>query len=186
MVGSVGCSKCEYNCGDDKTNQTVQCSWSKEMKRLEVSLKIQPDGKTVVAECIHIAEELRGMGTLVGNDEYKIVSFDSLGFTSHNNTLCVRGKSRHLDYKVDSKLFNTSQEAQTYVKIMNELIDEFNNPKTDWSKVEEDTYVLVLDKKGIIDGYRGKFIKYIADIKKLVVRVGNEVNVVDEDKVELV
>ena len=55
----------------------------------------------------------------------------------------------------------------------------------DWSKVEEGTQVLVMDKKGIIDGYRGKFIKYISDINKLVVRVGDEVYIVDEDKVEL-
>ena len=25
-VGSVGCNKCEYNCGNDKINQIVQCS----------------------------------------------------------------------------------------------------------------------------------------------------------------
>ena len=31
----------------------------KEMKRLEVSLKIQPDGKTVVAESTYIDDELR-------------------------------------------------------------------------------------------------------------------------------
>lgn len=36
----------------------------------------------------------------------------------------------------------------------------------DWNKVEEGTDVLVMDKKGIIDGYRGKFIKYISDIKE--------------------
>ena len=41
---------------------------------------------------------------------------------------------------------------------------------TDWHKVEEGTNVLVLDKNGIIDGYRGRFVKYIADIKKIVVR----------------
>ena len=39
MVGSVGCSKCEYNCGDDKTSQTVQCSWQMDLKSIAVSFE---------------------------------------------------------------------------------------------------------------------------------------------------
>ena len=263
MVGSIVCGKCEYNCGTDRVNQTVQCSWQKEskemdlksiavrfenfeqyeaiiekfkdsgfelssaenvyssgevgytsscdyvcvltesalqgkkiisyeqfiggkeMKRLEVTLKIQPDGKTVVAECTHIAEELRGMGTLAGKDEYKIHSFDNLNFTSHNNNLCVRGSNRHLDYIVDYKLFDTSQEAQEFVKIMNELIDEVNNPKTDWSKVEEGAEVKVNNKNGMISGYIAKFHSYVPKLNKVIVIFGESVNAVDEDKVEL-
>ena len=39
MVGSVGCSKCEYNCGDDKTSQTVQCSWQMDLKSIAVKFE---------------------------------------------------------------------------------------------------------------------------------------------------
>ena len=181
MVGSVGCSKCEYNCGDDKTSQTVQCSWQREeedkMKRLDVSLKIQPDGKTVVAECTHIADELRGMGVLVEKDGYEILSCSSL--ISHSNTLYVRGNARHLDYIVDYNLFNTPQEAQEYVKIMNELIDEVNNPKTNWNSVEEGAEVRV-------NGYIAKFHSYVPKLNKIIVIFGESVNAVDEDRVELV
>ena len=141
--------------------QTVQCSWqleSKEMKRLEVSLKIQPDDKTVVAECTHIADELRGMGVLVEKDGYEILSCSSL--ISHSNTLYVRGNARHLDYIVDYNLFNTPQEAQEYVKIMNELIDEVNNPKTNWNSVEEGAEVRV-------NGYIAKFHSYVPKLNRL-------------------
>ncbi len=175
----------------NEITQTVQCSWqmeSKEMKRLEVSLKIQPDGKTVVAECIYIAEELRGEGVLVEKDGYEILSCSSL--ISHSNTLYVRGNARHLDYIVDYNLFNTPQEAQEYVKIMNELIDEVNNPKTNWGKVEEGAevtlnYELVYNSLAEIK-IKANFHSYIPKLEKVVVIVCNEVKVVDEDKVELV
>ena len=259
MVGSVGCSKCEYNCGDDKTNQTVQCSWQMDlksiavkfenveqreeifekfeskgfklapnkistegfigysemaeyvcvltdygrsgrkiisyeefiggtMKRLEVSLKIQPDGKTVVAECIHIAEELRGKGVLASKDGYKLLS--CLSLISYSNTLYVRGNARHLDYIVDYNLFNTPQQAQEYVKIMNELIDEVNNPNIDWSKVEEGAEVTLnyeLVYNSLVEvKIKANFHSYIPKLNKVVAIIDDEVKVVDEDKVELV
>lgn len=195
-VGSVVCGRCEYNCGTDEVNQTVQCSWQdeiiggKQMKRLEVSLKIQPDGKTVVAECTHIAEELRGKGVLAKKGLYDIGSWDSLNVCSRR--LYVRGKNKVEDYNIDSLVFDTPEEAQAYVKIMNELIDEINNHKTNWTKVEEGAEVTWIEEcivykapNGVLRRL-GKFVKYIPDINKIVVRVGNEVKVVDEDKVELI
>lgn len=95
--------------------------------KLEVTLKIQPDGRTVVAECTHIDEELRGKGMLANKDiDYYISSIDNLNLCQ--NILYVRGKAKHLDYTVDYRIFGTPQEAKDYVRIMNKLIDEINNP----------------------------------------------------------
>ena len=191
MVGSVGCSKCEYNCGDDKTSQTVQCSWQmegKEMKRLEVSLKIQPDGKTVVAECTHIADELRGKGLLAEKGMCDIGSWTSISVCPRR--LYVRGNNKVEDYKIHSLVFYTPQEAQEYVKIMNELIDEVNNPNINWNSVEEGAEVtwieeLVYNSLAEVK-IKANFHSYIPKMNKVVVIIGDEVKVVDEDKVELV
>ena len=194
MVGSVGCSKCEYNCGDDKTSQTVQCSWQREeedkMKRLDVSLKIQPDGKTIVAECTHIADELRGMGVLASKDGYKLRSDYGLGLSVDSMLLYVRGEDKSRDFLVSSSIFNTPHQAQEYIRIMNELIDEINNPKTNWSKVEEGAEVtwieeLVYNSLAEVK-IKANFHSYIPKMNKVVVIIGDEVKVVDEDKVELV
>ena len=261
MVGSVGCSKCEYNCGDDKTSQTVQCSWQmdlksiavkfhgsnqrevirsvfkekgfkvpdiisvggfigyadscdyvcvltecglqdktivsyeefiggKEMKRLDVSLKIQPDGKTIVAECTHIADELRGMGVLASKDGYKLRSDYGLGLSVDSMLLYVRGEDKSRDFLVSSSIFNTPHQAQEYIRIMNELIDEINNPKTNWSKAEEGAEVtwieeLVYNSLAEVK-IKANFHSYIPKMNKVVVIIGDEVKVVDEDKVELV
>ena len=62
---------------------------SKMKNKLEVTLKIQPDGKTVVAECTSISDELRGKGVLAEKDGYKVESNNYL--TVCKKDLCVRG-----------------------------------------------------------------------------------------------
>ena len=172
----------------NEINQTVQCSWQDE--RLEVSLKIQPDGKTVVAECTHIAEELRGRGVLASKDRYKLRSDYGLSISTDSLLLYVRGEDKSRDFLVSSSIFNTPQEAQEYVKIMNELIDEINNPKIDWSKVEEGTEVTLnyeLVYNSLVEvKIKANFHNYIPKLNKVVVIIDDEVKVVDEDKVELV
>ena len=172
----------------NEINQTVQCSW--QMKKLEVSLKIQPDGKTVVAECTHIAEELRGRGVLASKDRYKLRSDYGLSISTDSLLLYVRGEDKSRDFLVSSSIFNTPQEAQEYVKIMNELIDEINNPKIDWGKVEEGTEVTLnyeLVYNSLVEvKIKANFHNYIPKLNKVVVIIDDEVKVVDEDKVELV
>ena len=191
--GEVGyTSSCDYVCvltesalQGKKIISYEQFIGGKEMKRLEVTLKIQPDGKTVVAECTHIAEELRGKGVLASKDGYKLRSDYGLS-VSADLILYVRGEDKSRDFLVSSLTFGTLQEAQEFVKIMNELIDEVNNPKTDWSKVEEGAEVKVNNKNGMISGYIAKFHSYVPKLKKIIVIFGENVNAVDEDKVELV
>ena len=56
----------------------------------------------------------------------------------------------------------------------------------DWSKVEEGAEVVFWLTCGNLKGQvRGKFNSYIPNLKKVIVIVDDEVNVVDEDKVEL-
>lgn len=145
---------------------------------LQVSLKIQPDGKTVVAECTHITDELRGKGTLAEKDGYYIESYITV--TINRTTLYVRGVSYDTDYCIGCYNFDTPEQAQHYVKIMNELIDEINNPKVDWSKVEDGTEIKILDNGNIV-----KFMKYIPDLKTVIVREGDYFYTIYEDKVEL-
>ena len=148
---------------------------------LQVSLKIQPDGKTVVAECTHIADELRGKGTLAEKYGYKVRSAYSIALSK--DILYVRGEYEERDYIIFSYNFDTPEQAQHYVKIMNELIENINNPKVDWSNVEDGTEVKVTTERS---RYGANFYSYIPNLNMVVLIVGNEVKVVDEDKVELV
>ena len=145
---------------------------------LQVSIKIQPDGKTVVAECTHIADELRGKGTLAEKYGYKVRSACSIALSK--DILYVRGEYEERDYIIFSYNFDTPEQAQHYVKIMNELIDEINNPKTDWSKVEDGTEIKIIDNGNIV-----KFMKYIPDLKTVIVREGDCFYTIDASEVEL-
>lgn len=160
----------------------------KEMKRLEVLLKIQPDGKTVVGECIYISEELRGKGVLTEKDGYSIKStnYPCMYFSS----LYVMGDKIKYDYINEYEIFDTPEQAQRYVKVMNELIDEINNPRTNWNKVEEGAEVVFKSNSVAFEDMFYKtncnFHSYIPNLKKVVLIVDEEVKVVDEDKVELI
>ena len=130
---------------------------------LQVSLKIQSDGKTVVAECTHIVDELRAKGTLAKKDGYYIESYNTVAV--NRTKLYVRGISYDTDCCIGCYNFNTPEQAQHYVKIMNELIEKINNPKVDWSKVEDGTEIKIIDNGNIV-----KFMKYIPDLKTVIVR----------------
>ena len=157
---------------------------SKMKNKLEVTLKIQPDGKTVVAECTSISDVLRGIGVLAEKDEYKICS--EVCITVEDYRLYVRGRNKDYDYCVDSWVFETTQEAQEYVRIMNELIDEINNEKVDWSKVEKGArvkyWIVGGDLKGLVTA---TFHSYEPELHKVLVIVGQELKVLYESEVEL-
>ena len=146
---------------------------------LSISLKLQPDNRTVVYECQYIADELRGKGLLAKKDGYEIKSIICPSIDGYYNILYVRGGKIDEDYRVNSLLFESQEQAEKFIATMNELVEEINNPKTDWSKVEEGAEVKV-------NGYIAKFHSYVPKLKKLIVIFGENVNAVDEDKVELV
>ena len=146
---------------------------------LSISLKLQPDNRTVVYECQYIADELRGKGLLAKKDGYEIKSIICPSIDGYYNILYVRGGKIDEDYRVNSLLFESQEQAEKFIATMNELVEEINNPKTDWSKVEEGAEVKV-------NGYIAKFHSYVPKLKKIIVISGESVNAIDEDKVELV
>ena len=146
---------------------------------LSISLKLQPDNRTVVYECQYIADELRGKGLLAKKDGYEIKSIICPSIDGYYNILYVRGGKIDEDYRVNSLLFESQEQAEKFIATMNELVEEINNPKTDWSKVEEGAEVKV-------NGYIAKFHSYVPKLNKVIVIFGENVNAVDEDKVELV
>lgn len=120
--------------------------------KLSVSLKIQPDGKTVVYECTHIDEELRGKGLLAKIAGYEIKSF---GFAwIHDNGLFVRGNEVEKDYMLSSHVFESQEQAEKFIEIMNELIDEINNPMIEIDVNESGEYS-VGEFKCSVDVQRG-------------------------------
>lgn len=151
---------------------------------LQVSLKIQPDGKTVVAECTHISDELRGKGVLAEKDGYKVRSDYSIAL--YKDILYVRGEYEERDYIIFSYNFDTPEQAQQYVNIMDELIDEINNTNTDWSKVEVGADVKVKVVK--VDcgwTFNCKFKEYVKETNQIIVFNDNKVEVYDASEVEL-
>lgn len=159
---------------------------------LQVSLKIQPDCKTVVAECTHIAYELRGKGTLAEKNGYKIRSDYSTALSE--DIFYVRGEDEERDYIIFSYNFDTPEQAQHYVKVMNELIDEINNPKIDWNKVTVGTK-LTIRREFKSDNPMVKYIatinnnctfkEYIPQTNQIIVFNDNKVEVYDASEVEL-
>ncbi len=150
------CVLTDYGRRDKKVISYEEFIGGKEMKRLDIRKKYEDDK-------IRIS-----------------LGYDYVGITlvSPKDVTCF-------DVKI-----NLASECSTTITQANKILKAMELPyelyeSVDWSKVEEDIDVLVLDKKGIIDGYRGKFVKYISDIKKIVVIAGDEVYIVDEDKVEL-
>ena len=71
---------------------------------------------------------------------------------------------------------------------MNELIDEINSEKVDWSKVEKGARVKYwqgsnnLDLKGLVTA---TFHSYEPELHKIIVIVGQDLKVLDESEVEL-
>ena len=95
---------------------------------LSISLKLQPDNRTVVYECQYIADELRGKGLLAKKDGYEIKSIICPSIDGYYNILYVRGGKIDEDYRVNSLLFESQEQAEKFIATMNELVEEINNP----------------------------------------------------------
>lgn len=115
------------------------------------------------------------------DDKIKIITLNDYSFV---RLLLNKNSTTYepLDLRI-GKNHLTLDQANKIRKVLG--INYFLYESVHWGEIEENTRVLVLDKNGIWDGYNGKFLKYIPDIKKVIVRVGDEVKVVDEYKVEL-
>lgn len=170
--GFIGyADSCDYVCAlteyglQDKTIITYEeFIGGKEMKRLD----IRKDHKSEKGIVVHCNSDIETVVKLL-NDRADVISTILIG---------KRGVS---------------------LKMANDIIKLFNIPyelyeETDWSKVEEGAEV-TFRAYAVVDGVniedilyvtRCNFHSYIPNLKKVVLIVGNEVKVVDEDKVELV
>ena len=232
MVGSVGCSKCEYNCGDDKTSQTVQCSWQMDLKSIAVKFenveqrkeifekfeskgfklapnKISTEGfigysemakyVCVLTDCGRSGKQIISYEEFIGGKEMKRLDIRK----DHKSEKCIVVHCNS-DIETVVKLLNDKADVITTIligkrgvslKMANDIIKLFNIPyelveQTDWSKVEEGAEVtwieeLVYNSLAEVK-IKANFHSYIPKMNKVVVIIGDEVKVVDEDKVELV
>lgn len=99
-------------------------------KLLDVDFIIQKDNKTIVLDIKHMDESLRKRidePLIKSNDDtYKIYSClePHIGKTS----LYLKGVDMNLDNKFAYCTFNSTEEMNKYIKNINKLIDEINNP----------------------------------------------------------
>ena len=99
-------------------------------KLLDVDFIIQKDNKTIVLDIKHMDESLRkgNVGILAeSNDgEYKILSNSKpcIGF----HRLFLKGEYKNCDNDFVYHTFNSTEEMNEYIKNINKLIDEINNP----------------------------------------------------------
>ena len=100
-------------------------------KLLDVDFIIQKDNKTIVLDIKHMDESLRspnGSITLAEtcDDKYKILS----DFCPEINStfLVLKGRDRNRDNEFTYFTFDSTEEMNEYIKNINKLIDEINNP----------------------------------------------------------
>ena len=99
-------------------------------KLLDVDFIIQKDNKTIVLDIKHMDESLRkgNVGILAeSNDgEYKILSNSKpcIGF----HRLFLKGEYKNCDNDFVYHTFDSTEEMNEYIKNINKLIDEINNP----------------------------------------------------------
>ena len=156
MVGSFTCEKCEHNCGIDRETQTVQCSWQDEIIGGKEMKRLDISKEYIDSNILVIP--------IVHVDDYLHIST----YSNRHETATIRvGK----DYLTSLTKVNAMLKA---MELNYELYEG-----VDWSKVEESTEVRVND-------YIAKFHSYVPKLNKVIVIFGESVNVVDEDKVELV
>ena len=89
--------------------------------------------------------------------------------------------SYNVALKIGKNYNFTLDRANTILKVMG--LDYELYESTDWNKVEEGTEVKVTTERS---RYGANFNSYIPNLNMVVLIVGNEVKVVDEDNVELV
>ena len=111
-IASLACKYCDYNCGIDIINKTVQCSWEEKernkMKRLNVR-EVYNDDSIIVIPKEH-------------EDECALISM----YNAHRNGTT--------DIRVVDK-FTTITQANAILKVMGLNYELYE--ATDWSKVEK-------------------------------------------------
>ena len=93
---------------------------------------------------------------------------------------------RMLNYSYDvvlkiGKNYNfTLDRANSILKVMGLNYELYEEVKVDWSKVEDGTEIKIIDNGNIV-----KFMKYIPDLKTVIVREGDCFYTIDASEVEL-
>ena len=97
---------------------------------------------------------------------------------------CGNTDRNNININIGTNYNTTLDQANAILKVMGL---DYELYEVDWSKVEEGAEVVFWLTCGNLKGQvRGKFNSYIPNLKKVIVIVGDKVNVVDEDEVELV
>lgn len=229
-IPSIKCSYCEHNCGIDKVNQTVQCSWQEESDKMNLkSIAVRFENKEQREEIRSIFKEkgfkvleIMSTGGVIGyadGDDYgyvcslstigligkKILSYEEFTGGKDMNRLDIRNMYKddtiivipkeNEDNYVLINVFNSENYGTVDIRIGDNYtdIDQANEilkvigldyelyESVNWQEVEEGAEVKV-----IANGDRVKLLNYIPDLKTLIVRCGDSVFTIDEDKVELV
>lgn len=99
-------------------------------KLLDVDFIIQKDNRTIVLDIKHMDESLRKCDNNIlaktNDNKYTIISncYPTVGY----NKLLLRGRYENRDNEFAYYTFNSTEEMNEYIKNMNKLIDEINNP----------------------------------------------------------
>ena len=111
-------------------------------KLLDVDFIIQKDNRTIILDIKHMDESLRkGNNSILAktnDDKYSIMSncYPAIG----HNKLLLRGDNKEQDNEFTYHTFNSTEEMNEYIKNINELIDEINNPVVEIDITKEKDY----------------------------------------------
>ena len=83
-------------------------------------------------------------------------------------------------FKIGNNYNFTLDQANSILKIMGLNYELYEEVKVDWSKVEDGTEIKIVDNGNIV-----KFMKYIPDLKTVIVREGDCFYTIDASEVEL-
>ena len=99
-------------------------------KLLDVDFIIQKDNRTIVLDIKHMDESLRKCNNNIlaktNDDKYSIMS--NCYPVMDGNKLLLRGDNKEQDNEFTYHTFNSTEEMNEYIKNMNKLIYEINNP----------------------------------------------------------
>ena len=141
-------------------------------KLLDVDFIIQKDNKTIVLDIKHMDESLRKCNDSIlartKDDKYIIRSnyYPALRICN----LLLKGKDKIRDNEFAYYTFDTTEEMNEYIKNMNKLIDEINNPtmEINVNKNEDCEVNKYKIEVGIYDGYNTIVIRKSSTIIKII------------------
>ena len=142
------------------------------------------------SDCIEVDELLKSelpketpqMKKLNINEEYVDANITLYSVSDKYTTLTVWQNEKMRDniklYIGDNDL--SLSQANSILKVMGLNYELYEEVKVDWSKVEDGTEIKIIDNGNIV-----KFMKYIPDLKTVIVREGDCFYTIDASEVEL-